>query len=178
MSDHNYKSFSGLEGFTVINIEVSPEDPRGFDDTLKLSACSHFEFDGGRVAGGRENAVDVNNRCAQGLFNHLRLVGGDQASIVVKGGSKGIVFADCVLEPSPKSWCDVLIDDWSDQSQDSSTVLLKNLTRADGRPVRVVAGRGVWPSIIGGNVRCCRIYSLCLRCYNSGKGLLRKLKLV
>jgi hypothetical protein len=177
-ADINFRSYSDLTGFAVNNCDINPDATQKWSDALKVSHCRNFQFDGGSVIGGSENAIDCNRNCDNGLFNRMRLLMGEQASIVVKGGCTDIVFADIEITPAQNAWCDVLWDDWSDQSQLPSTGLLKNVTRTDGKPVRLVVGRGVWPVIQSGNVRRCYILSFGLRCYNCGKGILRKLNLV
>lgn len=147
MSDRNFASYTG-EG-VIENREFLPPSESGrWDDVLKFSR-GKYRIRGRVVAyGGFENACDINNHSEVIVEDgaELILVGGEQAGLVVKGNSvlRTEGTGRVIFKPAPKSRCDILKDDWSDQSDRSSTVE-GNLERADGRKLRVVWGRGARP---------------------------------
>lgn len=175
--DRNYISYSDQAGVLLQDFNIEPPDPE-YDDTLKLSCCSASTIRRGVVVGGRENAIDLNRMCKFVSISDVTLQGGRQASIVVKGGCEAIYFRDILIIPDKHSWCDVLWDDWSDQSRAPSYGVLDNMHRDDGKPVRLVFGRFRRPVILGGNVKILWIQTIGLHAYNLGKGLLRTLKLL
>jgi len=183
MSDNNYKSYGDTDGLHIDGLVVDPEaagvDMRTLDDVLKFSHLTNSSFYGGQVVAGdaRENAIDANRYCTGVTVSGFKLSGGRQASIVVKGGSQ-LVFNDIIISAHPDSWCDVLVDDWSDQSQEPSLVALSNVRRLDGKPVRVVYGRFRKPTFIGGNCKVSWTLTVGLHAYVFFKGLGVKLGLI
>ena len=177
MPDVNFTSYADQVGISVSNLQVVPADPSSYDDTLKISHCISCSFTGGVVVGGRENALDLNRKCEDVTVSLLELHGGRQASIVCKGGCRGVVLRDMVISPDPKSWTDILWDDWSAQSTDPSSGVLDNVVRHDGKPVRIVFGRFRLPLVLRSKVRVLWIYSIGLHLYNLGKDLAVALRL-
>lgn len=169
--DVNFWSYADKEDFTIPpGTRFDPRslnlDPQSYDDVLKFSHAKRVVAKGIYVAGGRENAVDMNRGCESILIADSTIVGGDQAGMVIKGASRGIVLEDVMFIPSPKSWCDILIGDWSDQSTElSTTIILTRCQRHDGRPLRVVVGRATMPIIAGGNARVHYPLSYALKAY-------------
>lgn len=167
--DINYRSISDVTGYELHDERIDPEQdgrPRKeFADVLKFSCARDVQAKRLYVVGGHENAVDMNRHCARIEMEDCVLEGGDQAAIVIKGGSKDITLRRVSLV-AVKGWCDVLLGDWSDQSYDVTTgVRLIDVSRRDGKPVRVVCGRAEVPTIVGGNVRVLRWASLCVKTY-------------
>ena len=83
-----------------------------------------------------------------------------------------MVFEDVCIVPHPDSLCDILIDDWSDQSRRPSELTLRRVFRQDGEPVRVVFGRFRRPLIVNGNCHIQRLSSFGLHAYVLWKGML------
>jgi hypothetical protein len=148
------------------------------DDELKFSQAPDAEIQGNvSSTGGEENACDINNHSCVTVKPGavLRLTGGDQAGLLVKGGSKFVVEPGglVLITPSPKSKCDVLVDDWSDQSQLDS-VVDGEIRRTDDAPVRFVWGRGTRPEIVGPSA-VQWLWTIGLHFYNPIKGLIRRI---
>lgn len=142
-------------------------------DVLKFSAANANIGGACSAYGGIENACDINNTSDVAIQGRLLLTFGDQAGLVVKGGSKCRTFGGSVVFiPSALSETDILVDDWSDQSQAASEVDL-NATRADGHPVRVVFGRFRCPKIQGPS-KIVWGWTVGLHAYNIAKGIVRK----
>jgi len=143
--------------FTGYGVLVSDRDfvaRPGDADVLKFSAAVGAIIAGKcSSTGGKENACDVNNSSSVVVAGTLALNAGDQAGLVVKGGSSFSTApgAAVTFTPSALSKTDILADDWSDQSQSASRVFIC-ATRTDGKPVRVVFGRFRRPVIIGPSV--------------------------
>jgi len=169
--DNNKYNFAGQTDLYIDHLcfEGSPV----YDDTVKLSRSRSITFNRVKFDGGgcRENSVDLNNGCSQVTFKGCDFWGGEQACVVVKGGCKQIVFDDCVFKRARSAWIHVLVDGYSDQSKEYSTVTLINCCTFDGSALRVAYGRKMRPvsvstrreRVISG------IYSLGLHLYNRHK---------
>jgi hypothetical protein len=177
-TDVNFSSYAQQSGLVIEDREFRPTPGVAIADTLKFSGAHDCTVRRCQSWGGLENAIDLNNGCTNILIENTVLHGGDQAAIVVKGGCRDITLRRVGIDPVPSAWCDILWDDFSDQSHRQSTGLLEEVTRLDGKPVRLVCGRFSRPQIAGGNVRLCYFYSLGLILYNLGKIALRGLRIV
>ena len=173
MSDHNLASFADQYGLLVEDRTFSGGS--AYDDILKCSCLKRSAFRNCHSTGGEENALDCNRFCQDLLFNGCIFSGGKQAAIVIKGCCERIIFTDCLLSRTTKSWCDVLIDDWSDQSrQPSREIDLRGLRRGDGAKVRIVVGRGwgrILPSYNPAHAEILFVKSVGVHLYNLVKGL-------
>lgn len=180
MSDRNYYSYADVSNVVIPRNEIfAPENPLEYDDILKFSNAKNIVGDGIVVKGGKENCIDMNRTCEGITLVNVTLVGGNQAAIVIKGGSRNIGFENVKITPSPTAWCDILIGDWSDQSNERSTqIYLGNVTRTDDQPVRVVVGRAEKPTIHEGNCKIMTAESLGLKTYWWAKFIARKLHFV
>lgn len=174
MPDQNKYSFADAYGIIVASRTFSLELGESCDDLLKCSNLRVANFHDCKVLGNpevRENAIDLNRFCEHVTFTQCCIKGGNQAGIVIKGASSDISFINCWIARSAKSWTDVLVDDWSDQSQEASTRIdLRGLTMGDGSKVRVVFGRWKKP-LMNENQRILWIPTIGLHAYNIGKGL-------
>jgi hypothetical protein len=169
--DRIYKVCAADAGTVIENLTVDPSADgllaNQFEDVYKFSdrhGVTHRKL--WVLAGGaKENAIDINNRCTDLLFEDLTVIGGQQSGVLVKGGCRDItfrrgIFGDC----GPR--CEVLLGDWSDQSNDKTTgVVLDGLARTSELPVRVIVGRADWPKIIGGNVKILYFQSYLQKAY-------------
>lgn len=179
--DHNFTSYADQDGVRVDGITFDPtiEGPlSSFADTFKLSHTTNSRFSNITVIGGAENAIDANRFCLNCLITQAKLIGGSQAAIVVKGGCAQMNFVDVLITPSSQSWCDVLWDDFSDQSRRPSTGTLLNVRRKDGAPVRIVFGRFVRPDMMSMSYKILWFRTIGLHVYNMVKDVLRLLHLV
>lgn len=167
--DHNYRSISDVDGYVLNAERIDPrqEDmsPRSFDDVLKFSHARNIFARGLWVAGGRENAIDMNRACQNIQIEDSSLECGNQCAIAIKGGSMDITLRR-VLLIAARGVYDIEIGGWSDQSYAPTTgIRLVDVQRSDGQPVRVVVGRGDWPTVVGGNVKILRFKSYLLKAF-------------
>jgi hypothetical protein len=165
--DNNYRSHADIAGLVLSGEQIDPrlegKDPAEFDDLLKLSHVTNATVRGCAIRGGgaqRENALDLNRQCADVLIDGCTLESGRQNALTIKGGCVAITVKDTVIVPG-RGHCDIELGNWSDQSTARTTrVWLVNVTRSDGRPVRLRVGRADDPIVLGGNVRKDRLGSL------------------
>jgi hypothetical protein len=173
MSDRNFASYTG-EGVIENREFLPPLESGRWDDVLKFSRGKYRIR--GRVSayGGFENACDINNHSEVIVEDgaELILVGGEQAGLVVKGNSvlRTEGTGKVVFKPGHRSRCDVLKDDWSDQSDHSSTVE-GNLERVDGNELRVVWGRGARPKVSNGQIQPIWWWIIGAHAWNALRGL-------
>lgn len=152
MSDFNYFSIDangytidagGPNPQTVTELPADnifmPADASQYSDILKFSGRQMFSLTNAKVSQGREDCVDINNKCAnitvQGMF---AVDGSGKQVLTIKGESRDIFISGVIVKPGSKT--DVEIGNWSDQSKKKSTNIHVDLRRADGKPVRVVIG--------------------------------------
>lgn len=125
-----------------IPTDILPKTPENWDAVLKFSYRGPTHLTGLRVSQGRENSVDINNRChhldLSGKFG-LGTVTGDQC-LTIKGGSTNITISGTIYSTGKN--CCVAVGAWSDQSLEKSTDLdFSGLRRADGKPVTFILSR-------------------------------------
>jgi len=168
-TDRNYLSIADVVGRSYQDLRVDPaaegHDPREFDDTLKLSHARNITINGLVVNGGSENAIDMNRGCAGVRIDHATLVGGDHCAVVIKGGSYDIALERVTIHRERSAY-DIELGGWSDQSMERTRrVVLADVRRSDGEPVRVVVGHADRPTIVGGRVRVLFWRSLALKAF-------------
>ena len=177
-ADNNLVSFADQSGLLITGqIYGARGLGFGYDDVLKCSNLRDSTFISCAAYGGQENALDCNRFCQDLVFRACAFVGGEQAAIVIKGGCSNIAFVDCAISRTKKSWCDILVDDWSDQSRNPSRGLdLRGIYRLDGAKVRMVIGRGwgrVLPLYDPAKAEILFWKSAGVHLYNLGKGLVK-----
>ena len=180
--DNNLRSYADQSGILVADQVIDPRpagfDPATIDDVLKLSRVTNARFERIEVrAGGlqRENALDLNRQCSDVSIEACTLESGRQNAITIKGGCVAITIKDVVIIPGA-GHCDIELGNWSDQSTEKTTrVWLINVTRSDGKPVRLRVGRADHPIILGGNVKLDRLGSLLITAAWWGKYLLKRI---
>lgn len=175
--DRNYRSFADETGETRTDLHIDPRDegldPADFDDLLKISHCRTWTLDGFGVFGGgrqRENAIDLNRACQDVMLANGTVEAGKQNAITIKGGCVGTTLHNIVIV-RPGGNSDIELGNHSDQSQSRTTgTILSNVTRSDGKPLRVRGGNADWP-IATGTTRIRRQWfrSLKLKIYVAGK---------
>ncbi len=132
-------------------------DPADFDDLLKISAKRNVTVHGFKAeAGGRhiEDGIDLNNECHNIELAYGQVGAGRKGvAVTIKGGCSEITLRSLLIT-EPGRGCDIEIGNHSNQSwRKCQGIVLEDLERADGRPVRVAWGRADRPTIVGGNVQ-------------------------
>lgn len=161
--DNNYISIADVTGKTLKNCIISPSadglDPAEYDDILKFSHAINCGVESSNVTGdglNQENAIDMNRLCENIVVKDCLLVSGKQNAITIKGGCHNIQIADVRIMPGEGN-CDIDLGNYSDQCQCPVTdVTLTNVTRTDGKPVRVRVINADEPTVVGGNVKVYR----------------------
>ena len=161
--DKNYISIADVTGKTIKNGVISPAsegiDPATIDDVLKFSHAIDCGVEGCAITGdgvNRENIIDMNRLCENIFVKNCTLYSGKQNAITIKGGCYNIQITDVRIVPGGGN-CDIDLGNYSDQCQCPVTeVTLTNVTRTDGKPVRVRVINADKPVVIGGNVKVYR----------------------
>lgn len=170
-TDRNFLSVADVDGRTLEDLRIDPESEGQrrdeFDDILKFSHARNVVARRLWVAGGTENAIDMNRECRAIRVEDSTLISGRQCAIVIKGGSEAIAFTRVKIAPAePDTAYDIEIGGWSDQSMERTrNVTLQEVTRWDGKAVRVVVGHADRPVIIGGRCRVLFWRSLALKTF-------------
>jgi hypothetical protein len=123
-------------------LELIPDDPKEWDSCLKCSGRTGTVLRGAKVAQGKENTLDLNNKCSGLIFDGSWGIVGVEGERVftIKGGSYNIGLKGPVYSRGTKA--DVDIGNWSDQSFATTHDLdLSGLYRVDGKPLTVIFGR-------------------------------------
>jgi hypothetical protein len=145
MSDKNYHSiYAERVGQRTLGDLVPPDD--SYSDTLKFGG---FSFDGevvaGRIVGGREDCVDMNNvRDIHVRAEVFEPRGRFLATI--KGGSTDCELSGTVVGHGTET--DVDLGNWSDQSKEVTRGTCLCLISTDGSPIRVRVLLAEWPVIL------------------------------
>ncbi len=170
--DINYKSYADQSGVRVSYGTFAPENPGLYDDILKVSHCDNAVFADCIVnpdGGNREDGVDVMRDSYDVSFNRCRVGAGDKYAFTIKGGSNMIFLTDVVITRPGGGWerVDIDLGNYSSTTPNSKTgrVVLTNLRREDGKPVRVRVGWADRPYISEGNVKVLFWQSIFLKIY-------------
>jgi hypothetical protein len=151
MSDINLHSFNGPEDNDRMVVILEPIVPGPeIADTIKCSTgLTGFIGRFARVQAGREDALDVNNRCQDlSLVAHAWALAGAKYGITVKGGSKNVTVEGAIEGRGDE--CDVDLGNYSEQSAAKTTGVSLNLWREDGQPVRVRVLHADRPTLFNG----------------------------
>lgn len=167
-TDRNFRSYADVDGLYLgAGVVIDPEAEReSYDDILKLSHARRVRGFDLSVYGGSENPLDMNRNCEDVELCGLYLSGGGHCAVVIKGGSRDIRLRNVEIADVRSRWCDIELGGWSDQSLERTTgVVLDNVRRTDGKPVRVIVGHADDPTVLGGNVRVYRVRSALLKAF-------------
>lgn len=131
----------------VIGNSLKPFD---YDDALKFtSQLTNFNGKFGVVYSGKENAVDVNNKCRNLTLSGERwMANGGLYPFTVKGGSEGITITGTLDGHGTE--VDVDAGNWSDQSNGWVKNWTLGLRSLDGRPIVVRCLQAKAPQLIAG----------------------------
>lgn len=154
---------------------LAPANPLSYASILKLCDGSTVVLKGLTVEQGRENAVDVNNHATvnlEGIFGNV--AGGGNQIFSVKGASSAIIAGVLKGAGNRYGGCQVLIDAWSDQAYEGSSVDLTQAKAATGTIV-VVKRYGASKVTLGPNARIGVLWSLGITAYWWLKFVARKL---
>lgn len=172
--DVNYRSIADVQDVLIENERISPIFADDFDDVLKLSNARNITVRNCVVLGGREDAVDMNRHCQNVLIEDCLVGAGKQYAFTIKGGCSRITLRNVIITPRGGS-IDIDLGNWSDQSKEPTRLVhLHNVTRVDGKPVRVRVGNADKPTISGGNVEVLGAESFWLRVYLVWKSIFPK----
>lgn len=138
-NDTNYRVFVGPDHNGTVNELGDLTPPPGTASAIKCTTgVTGLIVRAGKVVGGHDALVDCNNK-ARGVEVTIDVgVPLGEFAAVIKGGCRSVAITIRNLLNHGKV-ADVILDDWADQSHDSTGDVRLNITRADGKAVRVMA---------------------------------------
>ena len=162
MSDTNYKplDFANIHGTSDrwIEVLVDARDPEEWvitghpnpamndthpapdmthSDTIKVSGCSYLRvIVTGRLRGGVEDCLDVNNKSEHIEIHADEWESGGLFVATLKGGSKFIRLTGCIVKHG--SEMDIDLGNWSDQSMERTRYVMLRLECLDAVRYRVL----------------------------------------
>jgi hypothetical protein len=169
--DKNYLSISDQHIYNLEGVDISPVDAREYDDILKISGSTNVRIRScfiNRYGGNREDGVDIMRLCRDVIIEDCSIRAGGKYAVTIKGGSSKIWLTDVIIVGSRGSeGVDIDIGNYNHVVPNAKTgkVVLENVTREDGQPVRVRVGFAEKPLVIGGNVKILFWQSLALKAY-------------
>jgi hypothetical protein len=110
--------------------DIIPPDA-SFADALKFSGVRDFKVFAKRIVGGREDCIDVNNRCRNIEIIAEALEPRGKYVATVKGESRDVVIRGKVVGKA--SYVDFALGDHSDQADGRTEGVTLDCTSADGR---------------------------------------------
>lgn len=119
-----------------------PIDPKEWDAILKCSGRKNTILTGLNVPQGKENSLDINNRCESlHLEGDWGIVGDEGEQVItIKGGSNIITVGGNIHSTGKRA--DICLGLWSDQSTEKSDAIwLRGLHHVSGRPLTVIKCR-------------------------------------
>ena len=180
-TDKNYYSVSDVSDVTVKNHRFDPSEfgvnPAEIDDIVKFSHATNIVFNDIIVDGQgqqKENCIDMNRECKNISIIGALLYQGNQNAITIKGGCDTILLKNITIIPRGGN-CDIEIGNHSQQSFKKTTnVILDNVKRFDGKPVRLRVGHADYPTIINSDVEYQWFQSLIAKIYVIGSQLIQR----
>lgn len=173
-TDINYRSYADEKELYLSGEVISPasegKNASDYDDILKLSHVHNALIMNCKVQGrSKEDGVDLNRYCHNVMVSKCEVEAGAKYAFTIKGGCSLVILANVVIT-KPGKWVDIDLGNHSDEAYTKTReVYLHNVTRADGKPVRVRVGHSEYPHIIGGNVKILHAQSLALKAYVHAK---------
>lgn len=134
--DVNLLSIANETNVSYRQVGALVADPAVHSDALKFSNSHDGYVRVDSIDGGREDCIDVNNRCSSleiHVHNGMRPKGKYAATI--KGGSRNIVLVGTLENHAAE--VDIDIGNQSSQSDELTDDVLLNVAMRDGSPVRV-----------------------------------------
>lgn len=172
--DNNFRSYADVDGVTIKDEVITPDNPTQYNDILKLSNAKNVDIIGAFITGGSEDCVDMNRNCQNVFIANTALCPNGKFGVTIKGGTRSVIIQN-VEFVKHGSETDIDIGNWSDQSNEPvRQVTLANVRAMDERPVRVRVLWGERPNVIGGNVKLIVYPKILVQIYR----FLRKHKLV
>lgn len=163
--DRNYRSYADVSGVFLNGEDIAPPDPANWADTLKFSNARDVNVQGCTVLGSTEDCVDIMRGSHDIVISGCTMFPAGKYAFTIKGGSHDIMIVDTVIF-GEGSETDIELGNWTAVNFDKSyRIVLDNVTRSDGKPVRVRVGHAQKPTIIGGNVKIDHFGSLLLKAY-------------
>ena len=150
--DTNLKTFAGPydNGKTVDFGDAVFDASGGFASGLKFtSAIADIDVTAMKVIGGHDACIDVNNSASR---VHVRVEEArplGEFAVTTKGGSFDIAVKIDRLTAHGRV-CDLITDDWSDQSHKATSGVIYDVRTDDGTPVTVIALK-TKPSFVAGS---------------------------
>ncbi len=141
MGDINKHSFIGPDddGKGVYLGDVSLEAGTNWASAIKVTGqVQDLTISADTVPGGHDACVDINNRVRHVGVTIYDAVPHGEFAATIKGGARDVRLTIRKLHGHGKV-ADVITDDWSDQSHDSTAGIELDITTADGSPVTVLA---------------------------------------
>lgn len=183
MSDRNYRSYNGPHhnhASETVGL-LDPQPPLwtegSWSDTLKFSDVYSSSFRNAVIKrGGKEDAVDINNKTNWCEFIDFRLSADGRYALTLKGGSSNNFFANWTIT-KPAKFVDIAVGEWSDQSMERcENNVFENLYRSDGTPVSYAYRWGCRPIFFASNVRHLWWLSIGITIHCLAKWLWKKIK--
>lgn len=147
--DNNFLSFAHERplGYKGVGSLIPPQNT---DDTLKVTDCDTGVVEAEVVVGGREDCLDVNNRCHGIEIGTDKTIWEPRGKYVatIKGGTKDITVRGVVRGHGKV--CDVDLGNWSDQSQKVTERITLDLRHEKGEPITYRVLNAKEPKLIGG----------------------------
>lgn len=150
MNDTYLRSFTGPDDNDGMSALGGPIDGTHYSAPLKFtSGLTNFTFiNQDVVTGGKNAAVDVNNKCQHLEIELSRVIPRGEFVATSKGGAEDVLIKIESLLGHGKV-CDLITDDWSDQSHDPTKGVRYDVTAFDHSPITVIALKEP-PTFIGG----------------------------
>lgn len=156
MSDKNYLSIADETGvrMTDATIDAGQLSPT-YDDILKISNVQNAVLDSCSInstGGNREDGVDIMRYSTHVILSNCTVGAGQKYVFTVKGGSDLVEIRDTLITRPGGGWerVDIDIGNYSTTVPDARTglVIIRNVKRLDGKPVRVRVGWADRPMIV------------------------------
>jgi len=147
--DKNYKSYADVSDMEILDQEICPHEPLEYSDILKFSNAQNMLAKNLKVCGGKEDVIDINRKCNNILIINCLLSGNGKYIFTIKD-STNITIKDCVIDRAGKDF-DIEIGNYSTTgSTKVINVVLDNVTRTDGKPIKVNVLNGNKPVLVNG----------------------------
>lgn len=163
--DKNYKSYAdSSEELIIENETIDAGDWKPYADILKFSNRQNVVVRNCVVYGANEDVVDINRFCKNIRFFNCRfIIRGARAMTIKASGEVGL--KDCVIVGRGKNH-EIQLGNYTHTGNVKTyNIHLENVTREDGKPVRVSVMNSQKPKVIGGNIKLQVMFPLFWKIY-------------
>lgn len=148
MADKNFKSYEAFKGVSFRGVQLNPDVPSDWNDTMKVHRCEGCVFDSFEVRGAKEDCLDIGRETNDCLFHEFVVKPTGQYIVTCKGGSNYNHFRNWTVCRHGKD-VDFEFGNWHSYNFDySKGNVIDGVRSTDGKPITYCYRWGCRPTVV------------------------------